>query len=59
MQIKGIVQLKMKIQSFSSQPCADGRSGEIFFRPQNAAEVSQEKGVEVISQKIAANEKMK
>ncbi len=42
----GIVRQKMKIQSLSTHPHADGRSGK-FFSPQDTAGVSQEKGVVV------------
>ncbi len=44
----------MKIQSFTTLPHADGRSGEVFLVHKTVL-VSQEKGVTVTSQTIEAN----
>ncbi len=51
--LKGIVHPKMKIQSISTHPHADG--WVTLFSPQNTAGVSQKKGVAVMSQTIVVN----
>ncbi len=50
--LEGIVHPKMKIQSLSTHPRADRRSGESFLE---LLGVSHEKGVAVTSQTIEVN----